>query len=127
MPMRARGGGVKSVGMNVGTKVSHEKGKNDTDDMHRPGMKMKPRVVTFATGGGVKSFKARVPMPKPRPAGVEPQPTDLYAPSDVKRLERAKGGPIYSAAKGQMGPKLPGGVAAGETRIAQAARAKRRS
>lgn len=58
MPMRARGGGVKSKGMNVGTKVSHDAGKTDTDDMKRPGMKMKPRVVTFATGGGVVSFKA---------------------------------------------------------------------
>lgn len=58
MPMRARGGGVKSKGMNVGTKVSHDPGKNDTNDMKRPGMKMKPKVVTFSTGGGVVSFKA---------------------------------------------------------------------
>ena len=57
--MRARGGGVKSKGMDVGTKVQHDKGKTDTNDMKRPGMKMHPRVVTFATGGGVVSFKAR--------------------------------------------------------------------
>lgn len=58
MPMRARGGGVKSVGMKVGTPVEHDKGKTDTDDMRRPGMKMKPKVITFKTGGGVVSFKA---------------------------------------------------------------------
>lgn len=94
-PMRARGGGVKSVGMDVGTKVSNDAGKTDTDDMKRPGMKMKPRVVTFATGGGVVSFKAG-------------------------------GGGVVSPAGKDMGPKLPGGVATGETRLAQAARAKRR-
>lgn len=57
MPMRAKGGAVKSVGMKVGTPVEHDKAKTDTDDMKRPGMKMKPKVVTFATGGGVVSFK----------------------------------------------------------------------
>ncbi len=65
MPMRARGG---RIGVNTGTKVfeaseragtqvSHDPGKNDTNDEKRPGMKMKPRVVTFATGGGVVKFK----------------------------------------------------------------------
>ena len=54
MPMRARGGGVKSKGMNVGTKVQHDKGKNDLDDLNRPA-----RVVKFNTGGGVVSFRAR--------------------------------------------------------------------
>lgn len=52
MPMRAKGGGVKSVGMKVGTKVSHDKGKNDLGDINRP------RVVTFKAGGAVKSFTA---------------------------------------------------------------------
>lgn len=59
MPMRAKGGAVKSVGMKVGTPIEHDKAKTDTDDMKRPGMKMHPKVVTFATGGGVVSFKAR--------------------------------------------------------------------
>lgn len=57
MPMRARGGVVKSKGMKVGTPVQHDKAKTDTNDMKRPGMKMHPKVVTFATGGGVVSFK----------------------------------------------------------------------
>jgi hypothetical protein len=119
MPMRARGGGVNSgtkvfaEGKREGTQVSHKPGKSDLSDMNRK------RVVTFATGGGVKSFTAAVPMPKPRPEGKAPQPTDLYSPDQVKRLERAKGGPISSAAKGQMGPKLPGGAGGGEARLAK--------
>lgn len=53
MPMRARGGGVKSIGMDVGTKVQHDKAKAvDIKNMNRK------RVVTFNTGGGVKSFMA---------------------------------------------------------------------
>lgn len=50
--MRARGGGVKSKGMDVGTKVQHDHSHNDLKDMNRK------RVVTFNTGGGVKSFMA---------------------------------------------------------------------
>jgi hypothetical protein len=90
MPMRARGGGVNS-GTKVfeeskreGTKVTHKPGKNDLDDMNRK------RVITFATGGGVKSFMAR-----------------------------ATGGPIYSAAKGQMGPNMKGGAGGGKGRLAK--------
>jgi len=119
MPMRARGGGVNSgtkvfeEGKREGTKVTHKPGKNDLDDMNRK------RVVTFATGGGVKSFEARVPLPKPRPEGKEPQPNDIYAPDQVKRLERAKGGPIYASAKGDMGPKMEGGAGGGKGRLAK--------
>lgn len=52
-PMRARGGGVKAIGMDVGTKVQHDKAKAvDIANMNRK------RVVTFNTGGGVKSFMA---------------------------------------------------------------------
>lgn len=57
MPMRAKGGAVKAGGLKVGTKVQHDQAKTDTNDMKRPGMKMHPKVVTFATGGGVVSFK----------------------------------------------------------------------
>lgn len=59
MPMRAKGGAVKSVGMKVGTPVEHDKAKTDTDDMKRPGMKMRPKVITFKAGGGVVSFRTR--------------------------------------------------------------------
>jgi hypothetical protein len=52
-PMRARGGGVKSKGMDVGTKVQHDSAKAvDKANMNRK------RVITFATGGGVVSFRA---------------------------------------------------------------------
>lgn len=52
-PMRARGGGVKAIGMDVGTPVQHDKAKAvDIKNMNRG------RVVTFNTGGGVKSFRA---------------------------------------------------------------------
>lgn len=139
--MRARGGSVNkgtkvfAEGKREGTQVSHDPGKNDTDDMKRPGMKMHPKVVTFKTGGAVRkvTFHGKradggsVPTPKPRPEGREPGPSDLYSPSDVKRLQtqRASGGRVEAPATGGMGPKLPGGVCAGETRIAQAKRAKR--
>src|SRR5882724_8114474 len=52
MPMRARGGSVKSIGMHVGTKVQHDKGKNDTADIGRK------RVITFSSGGRVRRFEA---------------------------------------------------------------------
>lgn len=51
-PSRAEGGGVRSKGMHVGTKVQHDDAHDDLKDMHRG------RVVTFKTGGGVVSFKA---------------------------------------------------------------------
>lgn len=64
MPMRKSGGRVNAgtkvfaEGKREGTKVSHDPGKNDTNDMKRPGMKMTPKVVTFKSGGRVKSFTA---------------------------------------------------------------------
>jgi len=53
MPMRARGGGVKAIGMKVGTKVQHDNAKA----IEKPNMNRK-RVITFNTGGGVVSFRA---------------------------------------------------------------------
>lgn len=47
-PMRARGGGVKAIGMNVGTKVQHDPGKKPADH----------RTVTFKAAGGQVSFRA---------------------------------------------------------------------
>lgn len=63
---RAKGGRVNQgspvyeAGKRAGTQVSHDNGKSDLPDMHRK------RVVTFATGGGVVSFKAggRVESPQ---------------------------------------------------------------
>lgn len=48
MPMRARGGAVKSKGMDVGTKVQHSTGKGDLNQMNRG------RAPTYAKGGKVK-------------------------------------------------------------------------
>lgn len=51
MPMRARGGKVGAG--SGGTKVRHDAGKNDLGkNLNRP------RVITFKSGGGVKSFYA---------------------------------------------------------------------
>lgn len=86
---------VFAEGERLGTQVSHDKAKNDTDDMKRPHMKMKPKVVTFKSGGMVKSFRAyggRVEAPGP-----------------------GKG----------MGPKMGGGAESGEGRLSQAKAAKR--
>lgn len=53
MPMRARGGGVKTTAGSKGTPVQHDKAKAvDIANMNRK------RVVTFNTGGGVVSFQA---------------------------------------------------------------------
>ena len=40
-----------------------------------------------------------IPMPRPRPEGVRPQPTDLYTPEQIRRIEaqRAKGGHVDAA------------------------------
>lgn len=63
MPMRKAGGRVKGLksgpawaeGLKNGTQVSHDIAKVDTDDLKRPGMKMNPKVVTYAKGGAVFS------------------------------------------------------------------------
>lgn len=87
-PMRARGGGVKAVGMDVGTKVQHDKANTDPKNMNRK------RVVTFNTGGGVKSFMAG---------------------GSVKGVVM-KGGTPATADKDS---KLPGGAGGGKGRLAK--------
>ncbi len=90
MPMRASGGGVKSKGMDVGTKVQHDKAKAvDIANMNRK------RVVTFNTGGGVKSFMAG---------------------GGVKGVV-VKGGTPKTA---DQDSKLPGGSGGGKGRLAKA-------
>ena len=130
MPMRARGGGVNSgtavfnASEKAGTKVSHRPGKNDLDDMNRK------RVVTFATGGGVVSFKAgggavkKVPLPPQRPAGDNVQPADVYSPDDVKRIEtqRFKGGKVK---KNIPYDQSAFGAGSGKGRLAKTAAAKK--
>jgi hypothetical protein len=134
MPMRARGGGVNSgtavfnASEKAGTKVSHRPGKSDLDDMNRK------RVVTFATGGGVVSFRAgggavkKVPLPPQRPAGDNVQPGDVYSPDDVKRLEtqRFKGGRVERGqSRGQATEQSAYGGGSGEGRLAKARTAKK--
>lgn len=98
MPPRARGGSVKSG-------PAWEEGRRLGTQVQHSGGKGttntpenldRGRPITFKSGGKVKSFYAR-------------------------------GGAVESDGKPgkQMGPKLPGGVASGETRIEQAGRAKR--
>lgn len=45
---KAKGGGVKAIGMDVGTKVQHVPGKKKADH----------RTVTFKAAGGTVSFRA---------------------------------------------------------------------
>lgn len=123
-PMRARGGKVKTTVGSKGTPVQHDNAKAvDIANMNRK------RVVTFATGGGVVSFRAgggRVAPPPPPPkGGQEPQPSDLYSPKDVQRLQnqRAAGGAVKGVTfKAGADPKsdLPGGAGGGKGRLAKA-------
>lgn len=147
MPMRAKGGRVNkgtkvfAEGKREGTQVSHTPGKNDTDDMKRPGMKMHPKVVTFATGGGVVSFRAGgggVKTPPPggevrEPLVVDPngplgkalirrKPMGSYPGVKWEEDRRAKGGRINAPATGGMGPKLKGGAESGPGRLAKTKR-----
>lgn len=95
----ARGGGVKSIGMNVGTKVQHSPGKDDAKDIGRG------RVVTFWAGGGVK---------KKCDGGPTQAPT------------RAMGGRTESPQGVAKATRLPGGSGGGEARLAKEHRAERR-
>jgi hypothetical protein len=134
--MRARGGGVKSIGMDVGTKGQHDNAKAvEKKNLHRP------RVITFNTGGGVVSFKAgggrtvstqlppRSALSPPKTVSTqEPQPSDLYAPKDVERLQtqRARGGGVKGVvmkggtpATAEKVSDLPGGSGGGKGRLAK--------
>ena len=99
---RAKGGGVKAIGQHVGTKVQHDKGKNDGGSDQNRG-----RVVTFNTGGGVRSFRA------------------YGGKCEGQTPTRAKGGRVGRDAVAPA-TKLPGGSGGGEARLVKAHRAERR-
>lgn len=99
---RAKGGAVKSIGMDVGTKVQHTDGKDDGKDIGRG------RVVTFWAGGGVKKKKADGGM------------------CEGQTPTRAKGGRVESPDGVAPATKLPGGSGGGEARLAKEHRAERR-
>lgn len=142
---RKHGGSVKSgpaweEGRKAGTQVSHRAGKASTNT---PENLDRGRAITFKSGGVVKSFYAKGGKvhrdnggevfpggredehrnPPPR-AAIE----DMVNRGHVRGSfgQRARGGAVEANGKPgkEMGPKLPGGVVAGETRIAQAGRAK---
>ena len=129
MPMRAKGGAVKSIGMDVGTKVQHVRGTGDLDQLDRG------NPVTFKSGGRVRSFFARggnvkdksdrgekdrlhfSPKEKPTSAGI-------YKADSNTTKERARGGSVM-ADKVAPATKLPGGGGGGEARLVKAHRAAR--
>lgn len=136
--MRAKGGAVKSKGMDVGTKVTHDDGKSDLADMNRK------KVVTFASGGKVKKFHARIhrddggtvsdpPVSQPQTtssgatvaAGMRRNPNAGIS-SDGKVHGFAKGGRVESPDGVAKATKLPGGGGGGEARLAKAHRAARK-
>lgn len=101
-PMRAKGGRVKSgpawdEGKRLGTQVSHDPGKNDGKDIGRK------KVVTFATGGKVKSFSAstkanRTDMGE-KPAGQTPSASNFKSGGRIKRED---GGAVDRQAAADM-------------------------
>lgn len=119
MPMRARGGAVKSKGMNVGTKVSHSNGKSDLPDMNRK------RVVTFKAGGAVKSFTVRADGGSVDIKPVGPTGRERIGP-DGKVSGFARGGRVESPNGVAKATMLPGGGGGGEARLAKAHRAARK-
>jgi hypothetical protein len=129
MPMRARGGRIKSgpawdEGLKAGTQIQHADGKSDGKNIGRG------KVVTFKTGGGVVSFRAKGggvgQTPGTAGPGVPYTPTYKRTKeplaSDVKR---AMGGKIESPKGVDSATKLPGGAGGGEARLAKEHRAAR--
>lgn len=91
MPIRRRGGRV-----------------SDTDDVMRHHHKVGKLEVSAHKGRHKKGTSTlhghhhradggQVPMPKPRPPGREPQPSDIYSPADNRRLEQQRhmGGKVH--------------------------------
>lgn len=83
------------------TPVQHTDNKGDGPNIGRG------KPITYAKGGGILPASVTKLTPRRTPSGVAGQSGGL---------KRKTGGPIYSAAQGQMGPKLPGGAGGGEAR-----------
>lgn len=122
LPMRKKGGRVTTTqkgtpvfeeGVRNATPISHDKGKNDLKDMNRP------RVVTFNTGGGVKSFRAyggRINAPQKKGSDKQIE-APKYRDGSMNRINAPQG--VAAATK------LPGGAGGGEGRLAKSRRASR--
>lgn len=117
---RAKGGRVKDgpayrEGIRAGTAVQHSDGKGQTNTKANLN---RGRPITFADGGKVESVGK----------GSLMQHAKEHARLKAEGKMRAAGGAVEAEGRGKMGggPKLPGGVVAGESRIAQASRAKSR-
>lgn len=134
----ASGGAVKSVGMNVGTKVQHSPGKSDGKDIGRG------RVVTFRTGGAVKRADGgAVDGERDRQKNYEAGSNKVKRINQVgfpsilqdaqrrqmdnieKAVPRKTGGRVESPQGVAPATKLPGGSGGGEGRLAKERRAAR--
>lgn len=117
MPVRKRGGRVNDgtkvfeESRRLGTQVTHDKGKNDTDDINRP------RQITFKSGGKVKTFFAGGRVEAPQKKWSDSRINAPEKKGNMKRLNAPEG--VASATR------LPGGGGGGEARLSKARRAAR--
>lgn len=132
MPMRARGGSVKSgpaweEGLKSGTQVQHADGKKDQPNIGRK------RVITYKRGGQVPAYS----LSGPAHGAKREHPESITETSEVtarratggrtdRRLVQFYAGGKVEAPKGVApATKLPGGSGGGEARLAKEHRAER--